>query len=161
MTPTAPPRVLVVGLGNPDRGDDGVGVRVAQRLADRLPAGVGLLTARCDALALIDDWAGVDALVAIDAATPLGVPGRLHRLAPGSDIPEDAGAPLSGHALGLFEALALARTLHLPVPATVVVYAIEAGAFSPGAPLSPAVAAAVPTVVACVADEVARLCRDG
>ena len=32
--------VLIIGIGNPDRGDDAVGVIVAQRLRQRLPADV-------------------------------------------------------------------------------------------------------------------------
>lgn len=159
MTPVTPCRVLVMGLGNPDRGDDGVGVRVAQRLAGRLPDGAGLRIGGRDALALIDDWAGYDALVVIDAAAPMGVPGRLHRLTPGDAVPSEA--PLSGHALGLLDALALARTLQLPVPATVVIHTVEAEDFTRGAPLGPAVVAAVPEAVERVAGEVARLHRGG
>ncbi|ATJ81355.1 hydrogenase maturation protease [Halomonas beimenensis] len=156
MSQAAPPRVLVVGLGNPDRGDDGVGVLLATRLADSLPDGVGLLTGGRDVLSLIDDWAGYDVMLALDAAAPMGHPGRVHRLTSSGEWPVETQAPLSGHALGLFEALALARTLHLPVPHSVVIFAIEAADLTPGAPLSPAVAAAMPGMVERVVDEVAR-----
>ncbi|XKE45958.1 hydrogenase maturation protease [Halomonas organivorans] len=156
MTHAVPPRILVVGLGNPDRGDDGVGVLLATRLADRLPDGVGLLAGGRDALSLIDDWVGCDVMLALDAAAPMGHPGRVHRLTSGGEWPVETEPPLSGHALGLFEALALARTLCLPVPRTVVIFAIEAADLTPGAPLSPAVAAAVPGMVERVVDEVAR-----
>ena len=61
-------RVLVVGIGNPDRGDDAVGPAVVQVLAERLPDDVLMRTRSGNMLALIDDWAGFDAVVCIDAA---------------------------------------------------------------------------------------------
>ena len=79
-----PRKVLVACLGNPDRGDDGLGAAVARALAGRLPDGVGLAVRSGDMLGLIDDWAGFDAVVCVDAAAPmdasLGTPGRIHRV---------------------------------------------------------------------------------
>jgi hydrogenase maturation protease len=77
MTPVR--KILVVGAGNPDRGDDGIGPVVARQLARRLPADVTVLTRSGDMLALVDDWAMFDAVFCIDAAAPIGVPGRVHR----------------------------------------------------------------------------------
>jgi hydrogenase maturation protease len=149
-------RVLVAALGNPDRGDDGVGAAVAERLAGRLPAHAALLTRRGDMLALIDDWAGFDALVCVDAAAPLGAPGRIHRL----DLAAEKLPPelsfASSHALGLAEAIELAHILGL-APKTIIVYAIEGACFDGGAPLSPEVASAASDVADRVAAEVRRL----
>jgi hydrogenase maturation protease len=51
----SPRKVLVVGLGNPDRGDDGVGAIVTQCLVGRLPADVAILARSGDMLSLIGD----------------------------------------------------------------------------------------------------------
>ena len=139
--------MLVVGLGNPDRGDDGIGAIVVQQLAGRLPADVALLTRSSDMLALITDWAGVDALVCIDAASPMMGPGHIHRI----DLAIDALPPnisiTSSHAFGLADAVSLARTLQL-APQDIIVYAVEGCCFDSGAP---------PTVEVMMAvDEVAR-----
>lgn len=47
-----PRNVLVVGLGNPDCGDDGIGALVALSLAGRLPADVPVVVRSGDMLAL-------------------------------------------------------------------------------------------------------------
>ena len=44
MTAAQRPGRLVIGLGNPDRGDDGVGVIVAESLAEGLPPSVAIRT---------------------------------------------------------------------------------------------------------------------
>lgn len=152
----ASPHPLVIGLGNPDRGDDGVGARVAHQLAGRLPDAVRILTRRGDLLSLIDDWADVEALICIDAAAPQGAPGRIHRIDLTRDaLPRDPTAT-SSHALGLPEAIALARTLGR-APSRILVYAIEGCRFDCGASLTPAVAAAAGIVASRVVEDCARL----
>ncbi len=51
-----------------------------KRLTARLPSDVAVIECRGDMLGLIEDWSGCDALVCIDAAAPLGSPGRIHRI---------------------------------------------------------------------------------
>jgi hydrogenase maturation protease len=150
-------RILVVGVGNPDRGDDGAGLLAAGLLRGRLPAGVALLDCRGDPLGLLDLWEGCAAAVLIDAAAG-AQPGRLHRFdAQATSLPANL-SPTSSHAFGLAETIALGRVLGR-LPAHLVVHAIEASSFGHGAPLSPAVAAAASVAAGRVAAEVAALCQ--
>lgn len=138
--------VLVVGIGNPDRGDDGVGPLAVRRLAERLPPEVALIERPGDALALIDDWAGQETVILVDAAVSGATPGTIHRI----DLLADAMPPgvslSSTHAFGVADAVGLARSLGL-LPRHLVAYAVEASGFSPGAPLSAPVAAALDGLV--------------
>ena len=74
MTPgaLAQPAVLVVGLGAPDRGDDGVGPTVARLVADRVaehgPDGV-LVVAHEDPTTLVALMSGRRAVVVVDASS--------------------------------------------------------------------------------------------
>ncbi len=149
--------VLVAALGAPDCGDDGVGHAVARLLEGRLPPGPRVLARRGDMLALIDDWAGCDALICIDAAAaPDAEPGRIHRFDLAKEsLPQDLSFT-SSHAFGLPEAIALARTLQL-APETIVVYAIEGRRFDAGAAMTPEVLAAAAEVADRVAEEVREL----
>lgn len=157
MTAAAQRKVMVAALGNPDRGDDGLGPCVAQQLAGRLPAEVALQVRSGDPLAFIDDWAGCDALVCVDAAECVTAPGTIHRIdLAEQELPRDI-AFTSSHALGLADAIALARTLH-SAPRDIVVYAVEGVCFDGGAALTPAVATAAKIVADCVVAEVERLC---
>lgn len=155
MIPPAAPRVAVTALGHPDRGDDAAGLLVADVLETTLPNDVPVLIHRGDPLSLLDRWSETDAVVCVDAAAPMGKPGRIHRV----DLSEDTLPPEGGtssHALGLAEAVALGRALGL-TPRSVIVYAIEGSCFDTGAEPSPEVAAAVAPAAEEIAREVARL----
>ena len=144
--------VLVIGIGNPDRGDDAAGLDVARLLAELALPGVRVLEAPGDALALLDRWAGADRVVLVDAAGPMGRPGRIHRLdAIAAPLPRDLALG-STHAFGLAQTVELARTLG-QLPPRLVVYAIEGTRFDTGAALSAPVAEAVAVVAGRIAAE--------
>jgi hydrogenase maturation protease len=149
-------KVLVVALGNPDRGDDGVGPLVARKLAALLPSDISLLSLGSNVPALVAEWANFEAAICIDAAAPLSAPGRIHRFdLAHTDLPR-CGSSASSHGLGLADVLALARTLR-QAPPQVIVYAIEGLCFAVGAPMTPEVAAAATEVVPQIVAEIERL----
>jgi hydrogenase maturation protease len=119
-TPEPSTRVLVAGIGNVFLGDDGFGVVLAHRLAERaLPAGVDVVDFGIRgmdlAYALHD---GYDAVVLLDA-TPRGdVPGTLYVIEPELD---DAHVALDAHGMDPVKVLGLARELGGPPPRTLVV----------------------------------------
>jgi hydrogenase maturation protease len=131
---------LIVGVGQPYAGDDGVGREVVRRLrnqgiaAEEASDGAGLL-------ALLD---GVDAsrVIVVDAAVGAGPPGDVLVLLDPDDLPPPRH-PVSSHGLSVPEALALARVLGCSVPVHVVAIAIAPAAPMAGEGLTPCVAAAV------------------
>jgi hydrogenase maturation protease len=150
--------VLVVGLGQCDRGDDAVGVVVARAVDALALAGVDVLVHE-DPTALIESWSGRRLAVVVDAVrsgSPAGTLRVLETGAAAAPLPESAwaGTGRGGtHAFGLAAAVELARALGR-LPQRLVVVGVEAVAFDYGAPLSPGVAAAVPAAVDGVVDEV-------
>jgi hydrogenase maturation protease len=153
-----PPKVLVVAIGNPDRADDGAGALVASRLAGRLPSDVPVVARTGDILSLIEDWTGFDAVVCIDAAAAIDVPGRIHRIDAGAGELPHGVAFASSHAFGLAEVIAVAAALR-SLPERVIVYAIEGACFEGGATMTPEVTAAAAEVADRVIAEVIRLRR--
>lgn len=152
-SPPAPEPVVVVGIGNDARGDDGVGPRVIALLQDRVRGHVRLVAVGDDPLAVLDAWPGADLVILVDAMCTGAPPGRVERFEP-STMP---GSHLalhdtlaSSHGVGLAETLELARALDR-LPERLVLYGIEAASFEFGAPLSEPVAAAA----AAVADRIA------
>ena len=147
-------RALVVGLGNELRGDDAVGLEVARRAGERLPAAT-VVENEGEPTRLLDLWEDVAAVVVVDAAVGTGEPGTVTTF-------DAAGAPLphaffrtSTHHVSLGEAVELARALGR-LPARLHVVAVEGARFETGSPLSAPVAAAVGRAV----DEVVR-CTSG
>jgi hydrogenase maturation protease len=154
------PTVLVAAIGNPDRGDDGVGPAVAARLRGRVPVGVRVLERSGDVLALIEEWDKLSDVFVIDAASPTDQPGRIYRLdLTGQPLPVSC-ASASTHAFGVAEAVELGRSLGR-LPRRLVTYLIEGKQFDVGAPLSPAVAEAVDTVAERILAEIACYRRCG
>jgi hydrogenase maturation protease len=79
-------KVLVVGVGNLLRRDDGFGIVVVQRLEAQsgLPPGVRVTETGIAGVGLVQDLMdGYDALVIVDAVNRGGAPGTLYLLEPG------------------------------------------------------------------------------
>lgn len=76
-------RVLVAGVGNVLRGDDGFGPAVTQHL-DHLPAGVTVVETGIGGVALLQELMGVqyDGLVVIDAVDRGEAPGTVFLITP-------------------------------------------------------------------------------
>lgn len=142
-------RVLVVGLGNDDRGDDGAGLEAARRLAPLLAGRAEVRAHPGEPVDLIDGWGDADLLVLIDAARTGRSAGTLHRFEPGesgeSGLPSGRLGP-SSHAFDLLVALQLSEVLGTS-PSRTVVHAIEGERFAFGADRSPAVERALPILM--------------
>ena len=144
-------KARVIGVGSP-HGDDAVGIAVAERLAGTLPADVEILARDRPGLDLALDLRDADAVVIVDAVRAgEGPPGSVCRVAPDRLA---SRRELSSHALGVADALALAKALGT-LPPRLGIVGIEAGT-ARGDALSSAVAAALPR--AC--DEVRRALND-
>jgi hydrogenase maturation protease len=151
-------RVVVVGVGNAYRGDDGVGLAAAGRVRGRVADTVDVLVCEAEPSRLIEAWEGADAAVVVDAVSSGAAPGTLHRHDASVEALPSRAFRSSTHAFGLGEAIELARALGT-LPARVVVLGVEGGDFTAGRGLSPPVAAAVERVAEAVLDELAELDR--
>jgi hydrogenase maturation protease len=148
-------RRIVIGIGNPERGDDAAGRIVARRLRGALPQDIEIVEHDGEATGLLALLGGADAAFLIDACLSDASPGSIHccDLAKGP-LPPSA-SPVSSHGLGVAEALELARALGR-LPRLCIVYAIEGQRFEVGASLSAAVTAAIAKVVRRLRTELAE-----
>lgn len=145
-------RRLLIGIGNPHRGDDGIGCTVASRLLARKDCTLDVRVANGEATALMTAWNGCDDVVLVDACRGAGAPGSVHRLGPDELERLDGLRHASTHSFGVAEALGLSRALGC-APARLVVYAVEGLRFETGAPLTPEAERGVAEVVALVVQE--------
>ena len=141
--------MVVIGVGNEFRRDDGAGPAVVASLRGRVPPGVELLLADGEPTRLIEAWTGAALAVVVDAvrADPPR-PGRVHRFV----LDRPIGGPArttSSHGFGLDDAVRLALALDR-MPGRLVVHAVEAADLSQGQGLTPLVAAAVGDVARAV-----------
>jgi hydrogenase maturation protease len=127
--------VKVIGIGNEWRSDDGAGLEVARRLGGRELDG--------EPIGLVEALDGADEVAIVDAVFSGAPPGTVHEFEAGAEpLPVALFGSSSTHALGLAEAIEMARTLGR-LPTRVRVLGIEGARFDFGRGLSPAVEAAV------------------
>jgi hydrogenase maturation protease len=134
--------VLIIGCGNRDRGDDGAGIMVAERLRE---LGVNAEICTGEALELIEAWNGADDVVIVDAVMTGGPAGKVWLWDCGHlTMPESLS--LSTHGFGLAEAIGLARILNR-LPKRLRVLGIEGRRFNLGNEISQEVKCAVEEAV--------------
>jgi hydrogenase maturation protease len=149
-----PAPVLVVGLGNPLAGDDGVGWHVVEELERReLPTAIELVRGGTDLLALQPLFEGRHHAILVDAMLGTGNVGDVHVIDDAGELDDRQGG---AHQLSAVQALALMRAV-VPAIRTVRVtwVVVEVSVVTPGALLSPEVRAALPAI----ADQVCTICR--
>ncbi len=146
-------RLLVIGVGNAERGDDGAGMAVVEALQRMLPSGVEVRAMGGNGTRLMEAWAEAKALWVVDAVRAGGAPGTIYRYEAHTEpLPVRAFAT-STHTFGLAEAVEVARALGR-LPKRLVVYGIEAATFELGTSVSAAVQQAATEVAQRIQTEV-------
>jgi len=158
-------KTLVIGLGNPILGDDGVGWVVAEQVRSALsnpkgaipnPQSVEVDCASLGGLSLMERLTGYERVILVDAiftgTQPVGTVSQFLL----DDLPDlSAGHSASAHDTSLRNALHVGRDMDilLPTDENVTIITIEAAAvYDFSQELSPAVAAAVPIAMKKVLD---------
>jgi len=145
----AAPRLVVIGCGSLLRGDDAVGPVLIRHLWDTggAPDGVVLVDGGTAGMDVAFKMRGARRVILVDAAATGAEPGTVYQV-PGEELEELP--PLTGlhtHQFRWDHALAFGRWLLADqYPAEVTVYLIEIADTTPGAELTPAVAAAMELV---------------
>jgi len=149
--------ILIIGIGNRHRGDDAVGVLVADRLKAQSIPGARVIDSDGDVSLLLDSWTRAASVVVVDALSSGAAPGTIQRVDARSG-PLPAGFfHRSTHSMGLAEAVELGRIWN-QLPSRLVIFGIEGRCFAVGAGVSPRVEEAAQEVVSRVLRELTH-CR--
>ncbi|MFJ9712751.1 hydrogenase maturation protease [Streptomyces sp. NPDC101234] len=136
-------RVVVIGVGNPLRGDDGIGPAVVEALRGRVPDDTVLAVSDGEPARLLELWRDAHTVIVVEALrTHPARPGELHTLTP-AQAAGHTRATASTHAFGLGDCMALAEAL-CRMPPELVVHAMEVADIGLGERLSDAVRSALP-----------------
>ncbi|MGC2857779.1 hydrogenase maturation protease [Novispirillum sp. DQ9] len=143
-------RPLVIGIGQPWRGDDAAGLAALDGLE---APGADVVAHHGEGLGLLALWEGRALVVLIDAAACDSPAGTLARF--DGVLPAESRARSSSHAFGVVEAVETARALGR-LPGRLIVHTVAGACWDLGAPLSPPVAAALPALRAAVRRDLAE-----
>ena len=118
-------RTLVFGLGNPILSDDGIGIKVAQEVKKYLNSSnsVDVKWGSLSGLRILDELAGYDRVVIIDAVKMGGEVGNVYRL----HLNEFKNAIhlTSPHTINIPTSIHIGKKLGMKMPEEIIVYGIE------------------------------------
>jgi hydrogenase maturation protease len=127
--------VLILGYGNPDRGDDAAGPLTVRKLRE---LGVPAEEFGGDGLDLLETWGASEDVVVIDAMVSGGEPGSIRAWEDPARSMEGGYRLCSTHGIGIAEAVRLGTVMGR-LPGRLRIYGIEGSRFDVGAPPSQAV----------------------
>lgn len=153
-------RTLVLGVGNPLMGDDGVGILAVERLRQEyeLPDEVTAVDGGTWGMNLLPLIEAADELILVDAIRHGGTPGS-HAHLDRHELPRYFAHKISPHQIDLREVLALAEWRGT-LPRTLVALGIEPARVEMVHALSAPVAAQMDELVARVVDQLTALGHD-
>ncbi|HMM39347.1 MAG TPA: HyaD/HybD family hydrogenase maturation endopeptidase [Desulfovibrio sp.] len=150
-------RILVLGVGNILRSDEGVGVRAVEKLAREyvFSENVTLLDGGTQGMLLMGPIMEADVLVVADAVLGGGEPGSIYRLT-GADLPLRIDPGKSPHQADLLDTLTYCDVLGA-LPELVVLGVEPQDMDGVGLELTPVVARRLPDLVRLLLREIERL----
>jgi len=140
-------KTLILGVGNLLLSDEGVGVRVIERLQAEydLPEQVQVLDGGTLGLDLLYYLEGVENLLIIDAVEMETEPGELLRME-GEEVPSFLSVKMSPHQIGIPDMLFAAKLSDL-FPRNIVLWGIQPEKLDVGMELSPLINAKIDILV--------------
>lgn len=153
-------KTLVIGLGNPILGDDGVGWKVAETVSARLAnfqlsaANVEVDCAALGGLSLMERMVGYDRAIVIDAiGSGQHAPGEVYHFDLDELYDPSVGHTTAVHDVSLMTALKMGRSMGAALPEQITVVAVESPyTYDFTEDLTPPVQAAVPVAAQTVID---------
>jgi hydrogenase maturation protease len=148
-------KTVVVGLGNPVLGDDGVGWRIVEHFRQHMndipsTQGLDFICLGVGGLSLMEHLVGYDRAILLDAVNLGRLPvGDLYCL-PLADLPDHSTGHMgSAHDTSLATAMQLGQSMGLELPKEVWIIGVESqNVYDFSEDLTPPVAAAVPRAAA-------------
>ena len=146
--------ITVMGVGNILFRDDGVGIRVVERLEAEYDFSDDVIIVDGGVLGinLLGVISNAGRLIVVDTVLNKGTPGDIHRLTH-EEIPNRILAKNSLHQVDLIEALTLCSTLD-HVPQTIIVGIEPADLNTLSEELTPVVEAGIPNLISMVLEEI-------
>ncbi len=144
--------IIVVGIGNPYRGDDAAGWAVIDGLMEIVGSVIKLVKERGDIADLIDIFSRYKSVYLIDACLSSELIGTWQRIDVNKQPIVEKNVQASTHGFSVCQAISLAKNLD-QLPNKLILYAINGDNYSVSNALSPSVARGVDSVIKAILNE--------
>jgi hydrogenase maturation protease len=149
-------KVLIVGIGNEFRSDDGAGIVCARKLNEKLNSNIRVIENDGDGASLIESWKGFDKVILIDSVSIGSKPGTIHNIeAAKTEFPKQNSVH-SSHLFSVAEAIETAKVLN-KLPEKLIVYGIEGKSYELGSKISDEVNSAIEKLVTEIQKEINKM----
>jgi hydrogenase maturation protease len=155
-------RIVLIGIGQTLRGDDGAGPASVQWWEKKYyrnapDPSIRILYAETPGLSLLEFLEGFDAAVFVDSIQTGRPPGSISIFNPVPSPEKMVSSGKTAHGIGLLETLAIANRTGHPLPSRLILVGIEAARFDIGEDLDPVVRSALPQAAKAIQDCIAKL----
>lgn len=144
--------IIIVGIGNPYRGDDAAGWAVIDGLKETVGSAIKLEKQQGDIAILIDIFAHHKSVYLVDACQSGGLVGAWQRIDVHQQPIREDNSQTSTHGFSLSQAISLAENLD-QLPNKLILYAINGAHYSISDALSPPVARSIDSVIMAILNE--------
>ena len=151
-------KILLIGIGNEFRSDDGIGLVIARQLQNKQISSIVVKEASGEGAALMEAWKGYKNVIIADAVSSGAKPGTIFVVDAGNELVPAKFFHYSTHAFSVAEAIELAREMKL-LPPRLLVYGIEGANFSAGTTISHGVQDSAHQVVEQIVNKVTVVSR--
>jgi hydrogenase maturation protease len=151
--------ILVIGIGNKYRSDDGIGIYVAEKIREKKIPNITVSEAIGEGTSLIDLWKDNPKVIIVDAASSGNKPGTIHRFEAHKEKIPSKLFGYSTHAFSLAEAIELSRALG-NLPKCLIIFGIEGENYTDGSELSERLKASVNEIVKIIEEEIEKLKKE-
>ncbi len=147
------PKIIILGIGNILLKDEGVGVRVIERLKRdfKFPPNVELIDGGTAGFGLIDLLDGAEHLIIVDAVQGNDEPCSIYRFK-FEDMPSSISKKFSPHQIGILETLTLKKMLG-KIPDTTIIAIQPKDCSNWGTELTPEIENKIPNIINLVIEE--------
>lgn len=145
--------LIVVGIGNPYRGDDGAGWAIIDGLKKKLSPAIELVKQRGDIAELIDIFAQYNTVYLVDAYQSHALMDSWKRIDIHQEPIPDEQPQTSTHGFSIAQAISLAKNLD-QLPKKLILYAIKGDNYTISDHLSPSVAKSIDEVMEAILKEI-------
>ena len=139
-------KVVLIGIGNKYRNDDGIGLIVVQQIRKKYFSFITIKEESGEGAALMEAWQGFHDVMLVDAVSSGAKQGTIFKIDAHKDIIPVKFFHYSSHAFSVAEAIELARVMKT-LPPRLLIYGIEGADFSAGTNISHAVQESAEQVV--------------
>ena len=144
--------ILVIGIGNEFRSDDGVGLLVARAIKEKKFPHVAVIEQSGEGAALMDAWNSAQNVYVVDAVSSSAPGGTVFRIDAKTEPLQNDLRLFSSHAFGVVDAVELGRQMNM-LPTRLIIFGIGAKNFESGKHLSSGVKRSKQTVTQMLIDD--------